>query len=138
MKIECIIEYARKLFDSMTIMLLVAIDDGVIVDIDEIVVTVGKAKIIEENVLLDVVDTGESREGVQDDREAITVCDEDWLNVDDPGELLDPVEEGVTLLDAGLVLGVFAVRSVRHHNTSNLQICSYNILIKKKENFYIF
>ena len=64
MKIECIIEYARKLFDSMTIMLLVAIDDGVIVDIDEIVVTVGKAKIIEENVLLDVVDTGESREGV--------------------------------------------------------------------------
>ena len=139
MKIECIKEYARKLFDSMTIMLLVAIDDDVIVDIiDEIVVNVAKAKIIEENVVLDVVDTGESREGVQDDREAITVCDEDWLNVDDPGELLDPVEEGVTLLDAGLVLGVFAVRSVRHHNTSNLQIYSYNILIKKKENFYIF
>jgi len=65
MKIECIKEYARKLFDSMTIMLLVAIDDDVIVDIiDEIVVNVGKAKIIEENVVLDVVDTGESREGV--------------------------------------------------------------------------
>jgi len=46
-------------------MLLVAIDDDVIVDIiDEIVVNVGKAKIIEENVVLDVVDTGESREGV--------------------------------------------------------------------------
>jgi len=64
LKIECIKEYARKLFDSMTIMLLVTNDDDVIVDTDEIVVTMGKVKIIEENVVLDVVDTGEYGEDV--------------------------------------------------------------------------
>lgn len=42
------------------------------------------------------------------------------LDVDDPGELLDAVEQDVPLLDAGLVLPVLTVRPVGHHNTPNL------------------
>ena len=42
------------------------------------------------------------------------------LDVDDSRQLLDPVEQDVTLLYDGLVLRVLRVWSVRHNNSANL------------------
>jgi len=41
------------------------------------------------------------------------------LNVDDAGELLDPVQQNVTLLDRRLVLVILGIGPVRFNNTSN-------------------